>query len=369
MLAVIDRIFEGGYTLAPIQFSAAALFDGFPEPVALLREGVVRYKNPACARLFPGMEAGRALPEVLGAALAEACAPAVVCARLEGRSWRMSLQETEAGTLLILRLDQDTPLPPRMDRLTGQLRQETAGLAMALQRLDPSRPELDPDRAKQYLAVANQGIHRLLRLCDHLEFLDHETFRPAPMDLAAFVGDLARQVEGVCRAGGWAFRYESDAASVFTTADGELLRRLILSLISNAMKAAEPGGNLGLKLTLRGKRALLTVWDGGPGVEAENFSRLFEGGSGGPALDPKGSLGLGLDAVRRIAALHGGAVMVESQPGHGLRGLVALPIRPPEAGELRLRSPRAQLGGFSPLLVELSDVLPAALFAPEELEN
>ena len=355
--------------MAPIQFSGASLFDGFPEPVLLLDGGVLRYVNPASSRLFPGLGEGQALPAALEAALSDAQAPAVAAVRLAGQAWRVSLQETGAGTLVILRPEAEAPAGPRMDRVTGQLRQEAAGLAAALQRLDPTRSELDPDRAKQYLAVANQGIHRLLRLCDHLEFLDRETFRPRPMDLAGFLRELCAQVEGVCRAGGWTFRYESDTMGVITMADPDLLRRLVLSLVSNAMKAAGQGGSLGMKLSLRGRRAILTVWDAGAGLETEDFPRLFEGGAGEPVLDPKSGLGLGLDAVRRIAALHGGAVMVESRPGEGLRAAVALPIREPQAGELTLRTPRPEPGGFSPLLVELSDVLPAELFTPEELEN
>ena len=120
-----------------------------------------------------------------------------------------------------------------------------------------------------------------------------------------------------------------------------------------------------IKRTRTRGRALLTVWDSGGGLQESDLSRLFGGGP--KSLDPREGLGLGLDAVRRAARLHGGVVMVEGRPEEGLRCVVSLPIRAPE-GESTLRTPRADYsGGFSPVLVELSDVLPLELFLPEEL--
>ena len=69
------------------------------------------------------------------------------------------------------------------------------------------------------------------------------------------------------------------------------------------------------------------------------------------------------------AALHGGTVMVASREGDGLRVVVSLPIR--DTAGMFLRAPAASYdpyGGFSPLLLELSDVLPAELYRPEDVE-
>ena len=86
--------------------------------------------------------------------------------------------------------------------------------------------------------------------------------------------------------------------------------------------------------------------------------------SGGPDSEPiyrsGGGLGVGLSAARQIAALHGGAVMLESRSGKGVRAAFSLPVQPPEGcGTLRTPSPVGDVtGGFSPVLVELADLLP-----------
>ena len=87
-------------------------------------------------------------------------------------------------------------------------------------------------------------------------------------------------------------------------------------------------------------------------------------------LQRPGSLGLGLRVARRIAAAHGGTIVVQQQEGRGSRAVVSLPLRPPEKGEV-LKTPAMGFdgsGGFSDVLVELSGVLPYRAFLPEDLE-
>lgn len=354
-----------------MELTPARLFDGFPEAVLLTLDGAVRYCNPAAARLFPGVEEGGPVPVALTALLKGARAPALVSGELEGAPCTVTVQDAGDEKLVILRAEVRHTAGPDLARLAVRLRQETAGMAAALQQLDPTEGAPSEERARRYLAAANQGLYRLMRLCDHLEFVerpDEAVYRPEPLDLAGFCGELAGQVEGVCRLAGYRFRYETELASLITTGDERLLRRLILSLVSNAIKAAGEDGGLGLRLSKRGGRAVLRVWDDGQGVAGGGLARLFGGAAElPPSLDPSEGLGLGLDAVRRIAELHGGSVLMEAQPGRGLRCTVFLPVKRPE-GNLPLRSPRADYsGGFSPLLVELSDVLPVELFLPEDL--
>lgn len=349
----------------------AQLFDGFPEPVLLLEGGTVRYRNPAAARLFPGVSVDGAPPPELPCPLEPGRMPSEAAGEFGGRSYTVSFQALCGGVLAVLRPLETRRAGPGLERITVHLRKETAGLAAALQRLDPTEGRVDEAKEKKYLAAANQGLYRLLRLTDHLEFVDRpdgEVYHPDALDLAGFCRSLGEQIESVCRLAGCHFTYDSELTSLITLGDERLLRRLILSLVSNAIKSVGKGGHLGLKLTKVQKRAVLTVWDSGAGPKEGELPHLFGALEDRPlSTNPKEGLGLGLDAVRRIAALHGGNVMVEGRPGEGLRCAVSLPIRT-SGKQLSLRSPSADyVGGFSPLMVELSDVLPSHLFLPEDL--
>ena len=151
-----------------------------------------------------------------------------------------------------------------------------------------------------------------------------------------------------------------DRATLLTTGEEALAARL--NLIANAVRAAGEGGESGLRLARRGGRAVLTVWDNGPGFLPETDEREL--------LQRPGSLGLGLKVARRIAALHGGSIVFEQREERGSRAIVSLPLRPPEPGEL-LKTPRMGFdgsGGFSDTLIELAGVLPYRAFFPEDVE-
>ena len=107
------------------------------------------------------------------------------------------------------------------------------------------------------------------------------------------------------------------------------------------------------------------MWDNGPGLPP-----CAEGRGAESLLRRPDGLGLGLSIARRVASLHGGALVLEQREGRGLRSVVSLPVCPPERNQM-LKTPQMgcdPTGGFSPVLVELSGVLPYQAFLPEDVE-
>ncbi|HEX2197517.1 MAG TPA: ATP-binding protein, partial [Burkholderiales bacterium] len=72
-----------------------------------------------------------------------------------------------------------------------------------------------------------------------------------------------------------------------------------------------------------GGRADVTVIDQGPGIPQDLLPYVFERFVSG--RQRQGGLGLGLYLAKRIAAMHGGDLTVESQPGKGARFKLVLP--------------------------------------------
>lgn len=107
---------------------------------------------------------------------------------------------------------------------------------------------------------------------------------------------------------------------------------------------------------------MFTVRDDGPGLREEE--------AGDPLLFRRNGLGLGLRAARRAAQLHDGALVLENRETGGVRAVLSLPIKKGEGGLLKSPAMGYDLaGGFSPVLVELSGVLPSRTFLPQSLEN
>jgi len=73
----------------------------------------------------------------------------------------------------------------------------------------------------------------------------------------------------------------------------------------------------------------VSVADTGPGIPEEHQARIFEQFHQVDSSNTrkKGGTGLGLSIARRILALHGGRIWVESTPGHGATFSFTLPVR------------------------------------------
>ena len=72
---------------------------------------------------------------------------------------------------------------------------------------------------------------------------------------------------------------------------------------------------------------------------------------------------------QRIAALHGGVLVAQSGQDGGACLVVSLPIVVPTSVPARNNPGYDNLGGYSPVLIELSDVLPWQAFAPSDTEE
>ena len=256
-------------------------------------------------------------------------------------------------------------------RLLQDLREQANTLLSASHLLSSLVRERGSARDRECLAMIEQTLYRLMRSLQHLEFFQDEPplFRPELTD----VGELC------CRLGGdvallspdlkIAFSWTVEPGTLITLADPLLLERALLNLLSNAIQAAGPGGSVWLRAGVRGDRILLTVEDDGPGMGDD--PQLAPPDGGDPFLKRSGGLGLGIALVKKAAQLHNGALLWHDRPGGGLSITFSLPLQKPDGGSRMVKSPRLRsdlTGGFPPLLVELSPLLPPEQFYPENIE-
>ena len=103
-------------------------------------------------------------------------------------------------------------------------------------------------------------------------------------------------------------------------------------------------------------------------LEEGSLDALFSSGQPeGQIPNPQDGAGMGLAIARHIVSLHGGALLLEERQG-GLFAVVSLPTGP-LSPSLTVRTPRVEEnGGISPVLMELSDVLPLSIFQMDEEE-
>ncbi len=112
--------------------------------------------------------------------------------------------------------------------------------------------------------------------------------------------------------------------------DGPAIQRALLNLLDNAFKHAPVGSAVKVTLgSIRGPRSaiFISVADSGPGIPAEDHTRIFERfyRRGSELRRETQGVGLGLAIVKHIVEAHGGRVRVASTVGHGATFTLELP--------------------------------------------
>ncbi|MGB9689232.1 ATP-binding protein [Thermogutta sp.] len=111
--------------------------------------------------------------------------------------------------------------------------------------------------------------------------------------------------------------------SLFAWADRDLLRRVIINLLLNALDAMPGGGELTVHAAAAGGDLVISVADTGPGLSQEALQHAFE-----PFFTTKANgTGLGLAIVEHLIQLHGGTVLVQNGTHGGAIFEIHLPNR------------------------------------------
>jgi PAS domain S-box-containing protein len=109
------------------------------------------------------------------------------------------------------------------------------------------------------------------------------------------------------------------APDMLVMVDCERIGQVLRNLLDNSMKYTPAGTKVVLRAREAEGRVYIEVTDRGPGIPSEDLSRIFA--KFGRGRDGQGrhlpGFGLGLYLSRRIVRLHGGKLMVESEPGEG----------------------------------------------------
>jgi len=104
--------------------------------------------------------------------------------------------------------------------------------------------------------------------------------------------------------------------------DGDRVLQIVSNLLANALQWTPSGGRVELSLEVRDREARVAVADTGPGIAADMRERIFR-----PFWHAEGGgTGLGLTIARELALALGGRLELESEPGHGSRFTLVLPV-------------------------------------------
>ena len=182
-----------------------------------------------------------------------------------------------------------------------------------------ARADRPVEEYREALGVVQKTSRKLSQIVEDLFLLSrgdagNYPVRPVRFYLDETVARCARAMRTLASARGIAIDVEPSPERL-VDGDEELIHRLVLNLLDNAVKYTRPGGRVRVRMTVEGGIDRIFVRDEGPGVPEKERERIFERFYRGSETGAGRGAGLGLAIAKSIAQLHAGDVrLAETSP-------------------------------------------------------
>jgi two-component system OmpR family sensor kinase len=192
-----------------------------------------------------------------------------------------------------------------------------------------SRDHRDEGEYREALAIVGGQAHRLGRLVEDMLVLARADaggypLRPVDLYLDEMIADCRRAVDVLANERGVTVRAAGFPDTPFR-GDEDLLRRLVLNVLQNAVQHTPAGGSVAVALCQEPEAVQIRVTDEGPGIDAADQRRIFDRFVQLDAARRGQGAGLGLPIARWIAEAHRGTLVLEQTGPGGSTFCVSLP--------------------------------------------
>ena len=201
------------------------------------------------------------------------------------------------------------------------------GYVDALQQM--ASDKLNPEEAK-CVAEAKRGAVDLRDMITTLLDLSRLEAGGMPLrwqdhNLAEIAREAANRFTPVLQ--GRTLRCEVPPEPVSISCDGDVIRRIVENLISNALKFTKATGTIRVRVQYNAMAATISISDDGEGIPRDQHERVFEKfGQTDSGGKHRHSTGIGLAFCRLAVEAHHGKIGLESEPGKGSTFWFTLPV-------------------------------------------
>jgi signal transduction histidine kinase len=209
-------------------------------------------------------------------------------------------------------------------------------IARTAARVALQQPTRAEGEYRETLDIVEQETIRLSRIVDDMFTLTRADagnypMRLTPMYLDEVVDDAVRAARVMGASRGISVEVACVHPAPFA-GDEDLIRRLIINVLDNAIRFSPASGTVRVALDRAGDEYALSVSDQGPGIAADAQAKIFErfyrvtaartheGDGGG------GGAGLGLALAKWIAQAHGGDIRLATSSRLGSTFVMMLPV-------------------------------------------
>jgi NtrC-family two-component system sensor histidine kinase KinB len=209
------------------------------------------------------------------------------------------------------------------------LRSPIGNIISSLEVLEATIADSD-ETIQSVLSIAMRSSRRASRLVESLLDLDRlETNRAvlnkSQASIGALVAEAVEEIHPTAEAKGQLLRMELPPHLPTLEMDVDMIRRVLINLLENAIKYTRSGDQITVCASARDGELLVSVSDSGPGIPVEDLDKIFDKFTRVTKDDRPKGLGLGLAFCRLAIEAHGGKIWVESEEGRGSTFSFTLP--------------------------------------------
>ncbi|MGL6064226.1 MAG: PAS domain-containing sensor histidine kinase [Fusobacteriaceae bacterium] len=215
----------------------------------------------------------------------------------------------------------------------------------------------------RYINIIGQNGRRLLKLVNNLidtTRLDAGCFNYSPKnnDIISCVEDVCTSISTYVNTNNLNLIFDTDKEEKIVSFDQDNMERIILNLVSNAIKFNKPNGKIEVTISCK-DNIKISIKDTGIGIPKDKLDSIFERFVQVKTKFKKereGS-GIGLSLVKLLVEMHGGTIIAKSKLGEGSEFVITLPdILLKNEDENIIETQPLYLSSTNRLNVEFSDI-------------
>lgn len=189
-----------------------------------------------------------------------------------------------------------------------------------------SKTDKDSEDLIEFLDVVKNNADRLVRMVNDtldLERIESGVFdlHSSQMDLLPLIKEVITSFLSITSEKKIAFKIKA-SPKVFITADGDMIRQVLINLVSNALKFSPSNSEIHITITESEKAVTVSIKDEGPGIPVEEQKKVFEKFH---TSGTKDGIGLGLAICKGIIEVHNGEINVSNEGDKGSTFYFTLP--------------------------------------------
>lgn len=190
------------------------------------------------------------------------------------------------------------------------------------------------DKFSKNVNIIKQNCYRLTKLINNIVDLSKIESGFLKLNLyneniVQVVEDTVQSVSEHIKGKGISIVFDTNTEEKIIACDPEKIERVILNLISNAIKFTNMDGRIFINILDKGDSVEIAVKDTGIGMDKKHLDNIFERFhqvDKSLSRNAEGS-GIGLSLVKSIVELHSGKISVDSTPGEGTIFRIEFPAR------------------------------------------